>query len=71
LKLSGRSFSATSRPSLVSRARNTVRIPPAPMGALISYTPNIVPSRVPTFGDRSIPSPKADAEELGVTEDSE
>src|SRR5882724_10123043 len=39
----GRSFSATSRPSLVSRARYTSPIPPAPSGATISYGPSFVP----------------------------
>src|SRR5262245_45022702 len=34
---------ATSRPSRVSRARYTVPIPPAPMGATISYGPSLVP----------------------------
>jgi hypothetical protein len=39
----GRSFSATSRPSLVSRARYTSPIPPAPSGATTSYGPSFVP----------------------------
>src|SRR6266850_7113400 len=39
----GRSFNATSRPSLVSRARYTSPMPPAPSGATISYGPSFVP----------------------------
>jgi serine/threonine protein kinase len=39
----GRNFSATSRPSFVSRARYTFPIPPAPSGATISYGPSFVP----------------------------
>ena len=39
---------ATSRLSLVSRARNTSPMPPAPMGATISYEPRRSP------GDRAI-----------------
>lgn len=43
MRSSGRIFRATSRPSLVSRARDTSPIPPAPSGAKISYGPNLVP----------------------------
>src|SRR5262245_18033627 len=40
----GRTLTATSRCSLVSRARYTSPIPPAPMGARISYEPRRVPA---------------------------
>ena len=39
---SGRTLMATSRPSLVSRARYTSPMPPAPSGARISYGPSLV-----------------------------
>jgi hypothetical protein len=41
---SGRTLMATSRPSLVSRARYTSPMPPAPSGARISYGPSLVPA---------------------------
>src|ERR1700689_5932299 len=41
----GSSLSATSRPSLVSVARYTSPIPPAPSDDLISYGPSFVPGR--------------------------
>src|SRR5215471_18690160 len=40
---SGRTLSATSRFSFVSRARYTSPMPPAPIGARISYGPRLVP----------------------------
>src|SRR5512136_1007853 len=40
---SGRTFTATSRPSRVSRARYTSPIPPAPTGARIRKWPSVVP----------------------------
>jgi len=44
VNIGGSSFSATSRPSLASRARYTSPIPPAPSGATISYGPSFVPA---------------------------
>ena len=41
---SGRTFSATSRPRRVSRARKTSPMPPAPRGARTSYAPRRVPA---------------------------
>src|SRR5215475_12948662 len=41
-KEAGRTLIATSRPRRVSRARYTSPIPPAPMGAMISYGPSLV-----------------------------
>ena len=41
---SGRTFSATSRPSFASRARYTSPIPPAPMAPVISYGPSLLPA---------------------------
>ena len=40
----GRTFSATSRFSFVSRARYTSPMPPAPSGERISYGPRRVPA---------------------------
>ena len=42
-KATGSTFSATSRCSFVSRARQTSPIPPAPSGAVTSYGPTRVP----------------------------
>src|SRR5689334_21866426 len=55
----GRTFTATSRPSRVSRARYTSPMPPAPIGATISYGPSFVPvaSVMPVFPP--LPSPGA------------
>src|SRR6516164_8548816 len=41
---SAETLMATSRPSLVSRARYTSPIPPAPIGATISYGPSLSPT---------------------------
>src|SRR5438270_8580354 len=43
-KRSGSTLIATSRLSFVSRARHTSPIPPAPIGATISYGPRRVPA---------------------------
>src|SRR5947207_15519537 len=51
----GMPFSATSRPSFVSRARYTSPMPPAPMAERISYGPR----RVPPFKDINLTSDSA------------
>src|SRR5580658_6144475 len=43
-RAAGRILIATSRSSLVSRARYTSPIPPAPIGARISYGPSLAPT---------------------------
>ena len=43
MKACGRTFSATSRSSLVSRARYTSPIPPSPILAMTEYGPRVVP----------------------------
>ena len=56
---------ATVRSSLVSRARYTSPMPPAPMGAMISYGPSCVPA------SSGIVHPEVvNAVEAGVTEES-
>src|SRR5437773_10871808 len=47
----GRILMATARSSRVSRARYTSPIPPAPMGATISYGPRRVPEVIVTERD--------------------
>src|SRR6516225_8788492 len=42
----GRTLSATSRLSAVSRARYTSPMPPEPIGSTISYDPNRVPGEI-------------------------
>ena len=46
-ELRGRTLIATSRPSLVSRARYTSPMPPAPSGATTSYEPSELPASIP------------------------
>src|SRR5215475_14401897 len=43
-KTAGSTLTATSRPSLRSRARYTSPMPPAPSGERISYGPSLVPA---------------------------
>src|SRR5215470_12015752 len=53
----GSTLIATSRPSVVSRARYTSPMPPEPMGSTTAYEPNRVPEEIDicqTLEDRSL-----------------